>query len=177
MAKLTSSRHVQSSILWIVVISLSMGGCFSYSFTGTSIPPDVETIYIPFFPDQSNSGLGTLSDQLNRSLIDRFVNQSRLKLANDGTSADAILEGQIVRYTDQPFTLGGDQTAEQNRVTIIVQATFQYTDEERPLWDKRFEGYGDYDPNENPIDGEQAAAETALEMITRNMFNDSMGQW
>lgn len=169
------SRVLGTVGLFLLIICTT--GCFRYSFTGTSIPPDVNTIYIPFFPDQSSSGLGSLSDQLNRTLIDRFVNQSRLQLANNAASADAILEGQIVRYTDEPFTLGGDQTAEQNRVTIVVQASFQYAKEDQPLWNKRFEGYGDYDPDENPIDGEQSAAEAALEMIARNMFNDSMGQW
>jgi outer membrane lipopolysaccharide assembly protein LptE/RlpB len=171
-------RHSKRTIaIGLLALLPILSGCFRYSFTGTSIPEDVNTIFIPFFPDQSSSGLGTLSDQLNRKLIDRFVNQSRLQLANSAANADANLEGQIVGYSDQPFTVGGDQATEENRVTITVQATFQYAKDDQPLWSKRFEGYGNYDPNENPIDGEQAAADEALDMIARNMFNDSMGQW
>ena len=67
-----SKKDVLYLILVLVSFQLS---CLSYSFTGASIPEGVNTIYIPFFPDQSGSGLGDLSDRLNTTLIERFVNQ------------------------------------------------------------------------------------------------------
>ena len=69
----------RNSLLISLAILVLSSGCFRYSFTGTSIPEGVNTIYIPFFPDQSDSGIGNLSDLLNEALIDRFVNQRRLQ--------------------------------------------------------------------------------------------------
>lgn len=158
-------------------VLLSLGGCITYSFTGTSIPSDVNSIYIPFFPDRSQSGLGDLSDRLNRVLVNRFVNQSRLSLGNEQESSDAYVEGAIQSYVNRPFSVGGDQQANLNEVQITVQALFRFAQDEEPLWNKSFTGSATYDVRTNPVDGELAAAEEALEQISNNMFNDAVSNW
>ncbi|MFP8487765.1 LPS assembly lipoprotein LptE [Gracilimonas sp. Q87] len=161
----------------LILISFSFAGCVTYSFTGASIPSDVNTIYIPFFPDQSNSGLGDLGDQLNQVLIDRFVNQSSLQLANNEADADAVLDGSITSYSNRPFSIGGDEQTGQNQVSISVRASFKYASKEEPEWNKSFNGRATYDPAQNPIDGERAAAIEALEQVANNMFNDAVSNW
>lgn len=161
----------------IIVGLLLLTGCFHYSFTGTSIPSDVHSIYIPFFPDKSSSGLGDLGNMLNRSLVDRFVNQSRLHLSNTASNADIVLKGVITSYHNGPFSIGGNQKASLNRVTISVDASFKYKTSNKPLWNKTFTGYGNYDPNKDPINGEKTAAQKAMTQIAKNMFDESVGQW
>lgn len=172
-----SSALIRFKHLLLISLLLISGGCFSYSFTGTSIPSDVETVYIPFFADRSSSGVGDLSDQLNSILIERFINQTRLRLADNQGEADAVLEGSITAYDSRPFSVSGDEQSDQNEVTISVNATYQYTDEDEPEWETSFSGKGTYDPNENPIDGETEAAIEALEQIANNMFNDAVSGW
>lgn len=161
----------------LLALAFSVQGCLRYSFTGTSIPQGVDTIYIPFFADQSNSGLGDLTNRLNDALIDRFVNQSRLQLANNESDADAILEGVIISYSNQPFSIGGDEQADQNEVNISVRASFLYTDQVEEEWNKTFNGKFTYDPTQNPIEGENEAASRALQQIANNMFNDAVSNW
>lgn len=161
----------------LLILPLLLGGCFRYGFTGTSIPEEIETVYIPFFADQSSSGIGDLSDRLNNILVNRFINQTRLRLADSRAEADAVLEGSITSYTNQPFSVGGDEQADQNQVTISVNATYLYTGEEQAEWTTTFSGKATYDPNENPIEGETIAAEEALEQISNNMFNDAVSGW
>ncbi|MEX0610428.1 MAG: LptE family protein [Balneolaceae bacterium] len=165
--------------IWLIalLICFSFSGCLRYSFTGTSIPEGVDTIFIPFFSDQSNSGLGDLSDRLNQALINRFVNQSRLQLANSEGEADAVLEGVIISYSNRPFSIGGDEQADQNEVVIAVQASFKFTNEEDVEWDKSFRGNFTYDPAENPIEGENEAASGALQQVANNMFSDAVSNW
>ncbi len=163
--------------VWLLLLLLAAGGCFRYSFTGTSIPPGVNTIFIPFFADQSNSGLGDLTNRLNDALIDRFVNQSRLQLANTEADADAFLEGVIVSYTNRPFSIAGDEQADQNEVTITVRATFAYASKSDAEWSKSFTGKFTYDPITSPIEGENEAASRALQQIANNMFNDAVSNW
>lgn len=171
---MTFSKHLLGvSILFF----LFLAGCISYSFTGTSIPSDVRTIHIPFFPDQSQSGLGDLSDRLNRALINRFVNQSRLSLSNDQASSDAFVEGAIQNYVNRPFSVRGDEQANINEVQVTVRATFQYQKDDEPLWNKSFSGTATYNTLENPVDGEIEAAEAALQQIANNMFNDAVSNW
>lgn len=160
-----------------VSLLLLAAGCVRYSFTGASIPADVRTIYIPFFADQSQSGLGDLSDRLNQALVQRFINQSRLSLENDREIADAYIEGAIQNYINRPFSVAGDEQANLNEVQITVRALFQYADEEEPLWNKNFSGSATYDVLDNPVDGEIEAADQALQQIANNMFNDAVSNW
>lgn len=165
---------------WVLILLLccfALSGCFRYSFTGTSIPEEVNTIYIPFFADQSASGVGNLSDRLNQALIDRFINQTRLQLSNSRGSADAVLEGSITSYTNEAFSITGEEQTSLNEVTISVRATFQYTNKEQAEWSKSFRGSETYDTNENPIEGETNAAEDALSQIANNIFNDAVSGW
>ena len=152
-------------------------GCLRYSFTGVSIPDNVSTIYIPFFPDNSGSGLADLSEQLNNALINRFVNQTRLRLVSSEDQADIILSGSITGYSNQPFSVSGNQTASLNRVQVSVSATFLYTNDEQPLWARQFSGQSEYDPGVDPLDGESVAASESMDRIAQNMFNDSVGRW
>lgn len=161
----------------ILLVTITAGGCFHYSFTGTSIPSDIHSIYITFFPDQSSSGLGDLSNMLNKALVNRFVNQSRLHLANDENSADIVLNGTISSYHNGPFSIGGNQKANLNRVEITVTATYEYTKDKKPLWEKSFTGFNEFDPNKDPINGEKEAAQKAMDQIAGKMFEESVGKW
>ncbi|MGM0547175.1 MAG: LPS assembly lipoprotein LptE [Bacteroidota bacterium] len=167
----------KSSFILVLLIALSVSGCFRYSFTGASIPDDVDSIYIPFFADQSSGGVGNLSDLLNDALVNRFVNQTRLQLANSREDADAVLEGSVVSYANEAFSVSGEGQNSLNEVTISVRATFQYVDEEEAEWSSTFSGSETYDTNENPIDGETNAAIEALNQVADNMFNDAVSDW
>ncbi len=174
---MTSFKSLLKLSTVAILAGMFTAGCVSYSFTGVTIPPEVRTIYIPFFPDNSSSGLGNLSDELNEALIERFVNQSRLRLISDRDAADAILDGTIVGYRNRPFSVAGDERATLNRVEISVRATFKYRTEDRPEWDKSFNGVFEYDPREDPIDGERDAVTEAMSRIASNMFNDALSSW
>lgn len=154
-----------------------MSACFSYSFSGGNIPPDVNVIFIPYFQDRTNSGQSALAEQLNRSLVNRFINQSRLQLGASESNSDVQLTGALVSYKNSPFSLSGEQISSENRVEIVVKATYKYSKETKPVYDKTFNGFGNYDTRVDPLAGEQAAIVEALDQITRKMFDDAVGQW
>jgi len=170
-------RDLKIFLILIIGTLLVVAGCVQYSFTGTSIPSDVRTVYIPFFDDRSGGGIGDINDRLNRSLINRFVNQSRLSLSNNENAADAYINGTIQSYQNRPFSVGGDERANLNQVSITVRASFKYASDDQPLWEKNFSGSGTYDVIANPVDGEVVAVEEALQQIANNMFNDAVSNW
>lgn len=166
-------------VLALLLPLFIFSSCLRYSFSGASIPEGVNSIYIPFFANQSSAGVSDLSDRLNAVLINRFINQSSLQLANNRGSADAVLEGTIISYNNAPFSVTGDEQANQNEVEIAVRGTFTFTftKNQKSEWNKTFSGRSTYDPNENPIEGESGAAQEALEQIANNMFNDAVSGW
>jgi hypothetical protein len=163
--------------LLLLGLALLGSACLRYSFSGAAIPPEIRTIHIPLFPDQSGSGLTDLSNQLNAALVDRFVNQTRLRLVNDPTSADIVIEGAITGYRNVPFVIAGNQQTSLNRITVNVRASIRYRTEDRERWNKGFIGTGDFDPAADPIRGEENAAAESMDKIAQNMFSDSIGRW
>src|SRR5690625_2201998 len=150
---MTFSNHAPKLLLLLLATFL-MAGCIRYSFTGASIPAGVNTMYMPFFPDQSQRGLGNLSDRLNRSLMKRFINQSRLSLNSEKEDADAFVEGAIHNYINRPFSIGGDQQANINEIQITVNASFQYATAAEPMWTQSFSGSATYNVLQNQLDVE-----------------------
>ena len=91
-------------------------------------------MYLPFtspsFRTTPAADFPNLSDQLNNALVNRFVNQTRLRLVSDPAQADIPHErGVINAYSNRPFSVAGDQTASLNRVQVSVRASYQYADE------------------------------------------------
>jgi hypothetical protein len=161
----------------MILLMLFFSGCFRYGFTGASIPEGIKTIYIPFFADQASSSVANLSNELNDALINRFIKKSSLNSASRRQNADAILEGSINSYSNAPFSISGNSQASQNKVTISVHAKFKFAKKKKPEWNKTFSGSSTYDPNKDPIEGENKAAQEALEEIANNMFNDAVSGW
>ena len=172
-----SGARLRLGILAMMLLIIGMTGCVKYSFTGASIPSEVETLFIPFFDDRSGSSVGSLNQWLYDECFNEFINRSRLRLANSPEEADATLEGVILSYTNLPFSVSGEETAERNEVTIRVQATMRFEGEDDPIFSSTLTGTATFDIVNNPIDGEREAAKDALNQIAEAMFTQSVSQW
>lgn len=157
-------------------LPLLLNGCAYYSFTGATIPENLNTIAIPLVVDNSVNTIPSLSDELTELLINRFVNQTRLSLAPNEFEADAVLVAEIQRYSNTPSSVSGEETAARNRVTISVNIV--YTDEvdEKELLSRSFSNFEEYDPLEN-IEGETEAALAALVNVADDIFAAATSNW
>jgi len=172
-----ASMVFRNLMLGAFLAFISLSGCVKYSFTGTSIPSEVETLFIPYFDDRSGSGIGSLNQWLYDECFNEFINRSRLRLANSPEEADATLEGVLLSYTNLPFSVSGEETAERNEVTIRVQATMRYAGEDEPVFSSTLTATSTFDIVNNPIEGEREAAQEALNQIAEDMFTQSVSQW
>ena len=107
----------------LLLLAFFLAGCGYYSFSGASIPPELNTIAIPLAELEAATPLPTLPDELTRLLTDRFVRQTRLRLEPDEASADAVLQARITGYRNEPTAVGDDR-AQRTRVTIDVQVRY-----------------------------------------------------
>lgn len=171
-------KSLRNSLFLALILASCLNlGCFRYSFTGVSIPADVETIFIPFFTNQAQTAVPGLPDLVNEALVDRFVNQSRLRLSNERNQADAVLDGQIIRYSNKPFSISSQEQANLNRVEIAVRVSYKYAKSDQPEWNKEFSGFGEFDPATDPINGENEAAAEAIQQLAETIFNEALGSW
>lgn len=174
------SRRLQRIVrvaVAVLVVTMGLSGCSYYSFTGASIPSNLNTIAIPLVEDNSISPVPTLGRDLTDVLTDRFVGRTRLSLTTNEANADALLSVRIVRYTNEPRGVTGDERASVNRVTVRVEARYVDQTNDEELLSQSVSGFGDYDPVEDGIDGERAAAELALERLADDLFSAATSNW
>lgn len=162
----------------LLSVVCTVSACGSYGFTGSALPPHVETILIPVFEDQTRSGIPNLSDTITELLIDRFVNRTRLRLASSATDSDTILSGTVLRFRNQPAAVSGDEKATINRVNITVRARFEDRIKGRDMVPERtFTAFGEYDPVADGIEGEGVAITAALVQIADDVFTAATSTW
>ncbi|MGB0932392.1 MAG: LPS assembly lipoprotein LptE, partial [Chitinophagales bacterium] len=107
--------------LFIYIFSISACGV-KYSFTGTSINPDVKTVSVERIPNQATLVVPSLSQTLEEKLKDKFTIEARLDLVAE--EGDAAFIGAITQYNVNPAASGANDQAALNRLTIAVKMEY-----------------------------------------------------
>jgi hypothetical protein len=170
-----------TTLLRMLGLALAMGlpACGYYSFSGASLPDDLQTVAILPAENAAAAPIPTLADDLTRLLTDRFVRQTRLRLTDEGR-ADALLEARLDGYRNDPTAVTGNDQAARNRVTLTARVVLRRTaagaSDDPPLLDRTFQSFADYDPALG-ADGEAEAARVALRAIADDAFTAATSNW
>jgi hypothetical protein len=161
----------------LLVLTITAPGCAYYSFSGATIPSQLNTVAIPLAIDNTISPINSLDQDLTDLLTDRFVGQTRLRLQTSEQQADAVLNTRIQSYQNEPVSVSGDERASRNRVTIRVAVTYMDQVEDQEMLDQTFSSFGEYDPAQSGLGGERTAAQEALENIAEDVFTAATSNW
>ena len=159
------------------LLTLFLAGCGYYSFTGATIPEQLDTIAVPLVANNAATPITTLDQNLTDLLIDRFVGQTRLRLEPAEAEADALLQATIQRYANEPTSVSGDERATRNRVTITVAVDYADQTQNQELLQRTFSGFSEYDPLTEGLAGEEEAARAALEIVADDIFTAATSNW
>ena len=155
---------------------LLTAACGIYSFSGTSIQPDVKTITINYIENKALKVNPSLSNELTEQLRTTFRRMTRLEQVDfDG---DLEISGEITGYEVAAQAISAQETAAQNRLTATVKITF--TSRKYPedgFENKSFSGYADYDAT-NSLDAVEAQlCNDIIQKIVDDIFNATVAQW
>lgn len=166
-----------NKLFLVAFIAFTFASCsVKYSFTGASIPPEVKTINVKYFPNNAPLVEPTLSQTLTDGLRDKFTSETSLSLVNDG--GDLLMEGAIIGYRTTPVAIQGDDQAALNRLTIIVEVTFINTfDENMSFENSRFERYADYSSSQNLSEVQETLVAEISQMLIEDIFNKAVINW
>ena len=103
-------------ISFFAISTLLITACRAYSFTGATTNAD--TIQVSFFRNEATLVEPTLSQRFTPELQELFLRQTNLTLVNN-PNADLRLEGEITGYRINPMSATAQQTAAQNRLSLI----------------------------------------------------------
>ncbi len=163
-------------LLIILALALCLAGCGIYSFTGTSIDPDVHTICIPTFEYKAMRVNPSLANDLSEEIRNRFRRMTRLEQVEmDG---DLEIIGEISGYDVQASAVTADEVAAQNRLTVSVRVDFNNVKHpEESFSGKSFSAYADYDSS-NSLDAvESTLCAEIIDKIVEDIFNATVAQW
>lgn len=163
-------------ILIIIAAAVCLSSCGIYSFSGTSIQPDVQTITINFIEYKAQRVNPSLSNDLTEALKERFRKMTRLEQVEmDG---DMEITGSIVGYDVAASSVTANEIAASNRLTVTISLSFQdrkYPEED--FENKSFSAYSEYN-SENSLDAvESSLCQEIVDKLVEDIFNACVAQW
>jgi len=167
---------MKKAVLITLVAALAVScGIVKYSFTGTSIQPDVKTITIPYVEYKALRVNPSLSNDLTEALQDKFRKLTSLEQVDiDG---DLELVCEITGYDVKATAVTADELPAQNRLTVTVKAEFSNRKYPEDDVSKSFSAYEDFDATMSLDAVESSLCETIIDKIVEDIFNATVAQW
>ena len=163
-------------VMSLTVTALIVHSCGIYSFTGTSIQPDVKTVTIPYFEFKALKVNPSLSNQLTEALQEKFIRLTRLELIDD--EGDLEIIGAVTGYDVKATAINAAEQAAQNRLTVTVKISFvnrKYPEEN--FDDKSFSAFADFDAMQQLDAVEATLCEEIVEKLCEDIFNGTVANW
>lgn len=159
----------------LFLTSLIVSCCGIYSFSGTSIQPDVKTITIDYFQYKALRVNPSLSQSLTEAMKDKFRKMTRLEQVDmDG---DLEIAGEVTGYDVRATAVTADEVAAQNRLTVTVKITFTNRKYPKENFEKSFSQYGDYDSAQSLDAVEGTLCEEIIDKLCEDIFNATVANW
>ena len=159
----------------IFTSALLVASCGIYSFTGTSIQPDVKTITIPYVEYKALRVNPSLSGDLTEALQEKFRKLTRLEQVDQDGDLELVTE--VTGYDIKTAAVTANEQAAQNRLTVSVKITF--TNRKYPEDDvsQSFSAYEDFNADMSLDAVEAGLCETIIEKLVEDIFNATVAQW
>ena len=167
---------VLGALAALVVTAFLVQSCGIYSFTGTSIQPDVKTITINYFEYKALKVNPSLSNQITEAMQDKFLKLTKLEQVDmDG---DLEIIGAITGYDVKATAVTANEQASQSRLTVTAKVTFvnrKYPEDD--FQDKSFSAYADFDATQQLDAVESTLCDEIVEKLCEDIFNATVAQW
>lgn len=152
-----------------------VSSCGIYSFSGTSIQPDVETITLNFFEYTAQKVNPSLSNELTEALRSQFRKMTKLEQVDmDG---DMEISGAITGYDVSATAITANEVASQNRLTVTISIQFENRKHPEDNLERSFSQYADF-PSTQSLDAVESSLCTEIvDRLIEDIFNATVAQW
>ncbi len=171
--KLTSLSALPG--VWLLVIATLFSAC-QVSLSGSSIPPDVKTISIANFSNESGSMPAQLGQQLAELMRNYYLQNTSLKIVPSG--GDYQLSGRVVGYELSPVAPTSGNKAASNRLTIKLSMTFVNTKNEKESFkEQQFAQFCDFEQSKSLSQEETNLIQCISQKLELDLFNKTVANW
>ena len=162
-------------LLSYIAIAVLVSSCGIYSFSGTSIQPDVKTITIPYVEYTALRVNPSLSNDLTEALKEKYRKLTRLEEVD--VDGDLELVCTITGYDVKATAVTANEMASQNRLTVTVKVEFSNKKYPEDDVSNNFSAYEDFDATMSLDAVESGLCETIIEKLVEDIFNATVAQW
>jgi hypothetical protein len=156
----------------LYVLFMFYMGCLSYSFTG-SLPSHISSVAVPLFDD--NTAYPGVREDLTNMVVDEFLSDNTLKVTSE-SKADLLITGIITSITQKAAILSAGETVDEFQVYVNVKVKCEDVRQNQVLWDKNLSEFGVM-PGTGSQDDRDQAIRIALEKLTNDILNNTLGYW
>ena len=157
------------------ITALLVHSCGIYSFSGTSIQPDVHSISIHYFEYKALRVNPTLSNDITEALKDQFRRFTSLEQVDEGGDLDIV--GEIIGYDVKAMGITANEVASQNRLTVNVKIYFTNNKYPEDNIEQSFSAYADFDATQSLDAVESTLCEDIIDQLVEDIFNATVAQW
>lgn len=159
----------------ICIAGLCVSACGIYSFSGTSIQPDVKTITVNYVEYKALKVNPSLSNDLTEALKEKYRKLTKLEQVDmDG---DLELSCEVTGYDVKATAVTANEVAAQNRLTVTMKIHFENRKYPEDDVEQSFSAYADYDSTQSLDAVESALCEEIIEKLVEDIFNATVAQW
>lgn len=164
-----------SRIIYILFVAIIVNSCGIYSFSGTSIEPDVESVTVAKIDNKAMRINPALSNLLTEALKDKYKKLTKLAIEPD--NGDLIVEGEITSYETNSLAVTSNEVASLNRLTITVKIRFTNKKHPKEDFESSFAEFEDY-PSTSSLDQVEARlVDSIIEKMVESIFNATVANW
>ncbi len=162
-------------IIFFALVVIAFSSCGVYSFTGASIPAEAKTVSVQYFPNRAMLIEPTLSSIFTNILRDQFTGQTNLEMVD--RNGDLAIEGEITDYKITPVAIQSDQTAAQNRLTIVINARFTNKYEPDKDFETKFTQFYDYASTDDLNSIKEQLIDELCTNLAQDVFDKAVINW
>lgn len=159
----------------LAILPLLNWHCGFYSFSGTSIPDDVEHFTVQYIENKASLVAPLLSQTMTEKLKNKFISETRLSFRQ--TEGDFDFSGFISDYRVEPVSVQDNATTSLNRLTVTVKINMVCKKHPKLNFDQSFTNFEDFDANQNLSDVEDQLIDQISDNLIQQIFNKAAINW
>ena len=169
------TRKAAAAFLAAGVLGAALCGCAGYRL-GTTLPPDIRTIYVPTFVN--DSGEPQVEIDATRAAIDELQRDGTLKVRGE-TSADVKLVVRLTNFRLEPLRYDTNQakTANEYRLRLTGHLVLTRRANGEKVVDRWVSGETTFEPGGDLAGAKVAAIPAAAEDLAHDIVESVVEYW
>lgn len=166
---------MKNRLLLLTFVALMAQSCGIYSFSGTSIQPDIKTITVEYFEYKALTVNPRLASQITEEMKEKYRKLTKLEQVDD--DGDLNVYGEITGYAVSTAGVNANEEAAMNRLTVSVKIKFTNRKYPEDDFEKSFSAYADFDSSQLLDSVQDSLCEEIVSKLVDDIFTATVAQW